>query len=243
MRPPTLRAGLLALNFGLALGLLGMWFTPQGHLRRVHWDAPAPLALNTASIVVPLPAREPPEQSRFLETLERPLFSPSRRPPPPPPPPPPPSTPEEATPALANIHLYGLYGAGNSGGAIFRVDGKNERVTINQTIKGWKLTSIGESGVTLQRGSRQQVLELVHVIPAAGGAPTAQAPTGAAARANARTTGGARSAPAAAVSAPEPAPAPTVAPETVSGPSDQRASPASKQPASPPKYRGLQSAR
>lgn len=248
MRARQLRNGLLALDLGLALALLGMWITPQGQLRRVHWEAPALLTLDVASIIAALPEREVPEQGKFLETLERPLFSPSRRPPPPPPPPPPPAS-EEAAPALSNIHLYGLYGSGSSGGAILRVDGKNERVATNQTIKGWKLTAIGDTNVILRRGSRQQVLELVHVIPGAGNPPgAAQTPAAATTRTNARTTGRGRPAPAAATSVPEVAPAPPPAaavPAQGSAPatSGQQAAPASKPSASPPQYRGLQSAR
>lgn len=172
MRSHMLRAALLALNFALLIVLLALWVDTKGQLRRIHWMQPAPLGLDAAGMVPTLPAREI-RQGQFLETLERPLFSPSRRPPPPPPPPAPP---EEAAPPLTGVHVYGIYGAGNQGGAILGVDGKNQRITVNQTVKGWQLVAIDNNRLTFRRGSRQHVLELVHYVPPKGAKAPSIAP-------------------------------------------------------------------
>ncbi|HRP19785.1 MAG TPA: hypothetical protein PK925_04070 [Alicycliphilus sp.] len=187
-----LRAILLLLSLVLLVALLALWVNTKGQVRHVHWTQPEPKSLDVAGMLTPLPVRTV-EQGQFLETLERPLFSPSRRPPPPPPPPAPP---EEAAPPLTGVHVYGLYGADNQGGAILRVDGKNQRVAVNQSVKGWRLASIGSNSLTFRRGSRQHVLELRHYIPGtdkgASAAPASAPP------ANSRATTRAR-APAAAV--------------------------------------------
>ncbi len=188
-----LRATLLSLSLVLVLWLLVLWVDRTGQLRGIHWSRPAPTVLDVGGMAPSLPMRVV-QQGQFLETLERPLFSPSRRPPPPPPPPAPP---QEAVSPLTDVRVYGIYGSGNQGGAILGVDGKNQRVAINETVKGWRLVAIGENNLTLRRGSRQQVLELVHYLPAgsamaAGSAPTPTTQTGtlpstrAAARAAAR---------------------------------------------------------
>lgn len=158
------RAGLLALNFALLIVLLALWVDTKGQLRGINWTQPAPLGIDAPGMVPTLPEREI-RQGQFLETLERPLFSPSRRPPPPPPPPAPS---EEVAPPLTGVHVYGIYGAGNQGGAILGVDGKNQRIAVNQTVKGWQLVAIDNNRLTFRRGSRQHVLELVHYLPPKG---------------------------------------------------------------------------
>ena len=121
-------------------------------------------------MVPTLAVRKQADTSQFLGMLERPLFSPTRRPPPPPPPP----APVEAPEPLPNMHLYGIYGGGSGGGAIVRVDGKNQRVHLNEAINGWMLKSIGERSVTFVRGGRSHSIDLVHVVPGStGSAPSA----------------------------------------------------------------------
>lgn len=140
--------------------LLAMWFHQDGRLRNIHWQPPVAQTQDFASMVPTLPVRQQSDASRFLAMLDRPLFSPSRRPPPPPPPP----APVEVQEPLPNVHLYGLYGGDGSGGAIVRVDGKNRRILLNESINGWKLSAIGERSITFRRGARSHAIELVQVI-------------------------------------------------------------------------------
>ena len=77
---------LVALNLLLAAGLAWMWIGSDGRLRNVHWQVPSPQTTDYAAMVPPLPGITPADTRQFIAMLERPLFSPIRRPPPPPPP-------------------------------------------------------------------------------------------------------------------------------------------------------------
>lgn len=170
MRRYTFHILLLIITMLTAL-LMAMWFHRDGSLRNIHWQRPEAQTQDFASMVPTLPARGLGDTSRFLAMLDRPLFSPTRRPPPPPPPP----SPVETQEPLPNVHLYGLYGGESGGGAIVRIDGKNRRVHVNDTVGGWRLSAIGERSVTFKRGSRSRSVDLVHVIPnsAASASPPA----------------------------------------------------------------------
>ena len=174
MKQYTLRiVGAVLLLLGAALAWL--WFDANGALRNVRWQEPEPHQPDFSSMVAQLPSQEPTDLSRFVATLERPLFSPSRRPPPPPPPPtvaPPPPPPDP----LANIHLFGVFaGAEGKGGIIARIDGKPKRVYTGQSIGAWTLKSIEGRNVALERGTEVRVLNLAHARVAAPVAPTVAA--------------------------------------------------------------------
>ena len=176
---------LVAIGAVLALVLAWMWFGADGKPRNVHWQPPQPLQPDFAGMVPPLPAQESTDLNRFVATLERPLFSPTRRPPPPPPPPvvaPPPPPPDP----LAKIQLFGIFSQeGGGGGIIARVDGKLQRVRVQEKIGNWVVKSVANRSVTLVSGGRTRVLELVHAKAPAAGAPgsAAAAPAGAPPRA------------------------------------------------------------
>ena len=81
MKQYTIRiVGAVLLLLGAALAWL--WFDANGALRNVRWQEPEPHQPDFSSMVAQLPSQEPTDLSRFVATLERPLFSPSRRPPP-----------------------------------------------------------------------------------------------------------------------------------------------------------------
>lgn len=172
MRSHMLRAALLALNFALMIVLLALWVDTRANCAaftgcsRRHW-ASMPQAWSTRCPCVKS------GEGSFSKPWKGPCFSPSRRPPPPPPPPAPP---EEVAPPLTGVHVYGIYGAGNQGGAILGVDGKNQRIAVNQTVKGWRLVAIDNNRLTFRRGSRQHVLELVHYVPPKGAKAPSIAP-------------------------------------------------------------------
>ncbi|MCW5235987.1 hypothetical protein [Verminephrobacter eiseniae] len=147
---------LLAANLLLACALAALWFTPARALRHLHWQPPAAQAPQFSDPGSGLPARNPVLVSSFLVTLERPLFSPNRRPVPIAP---------VAAPAdpLANIQLQGLYSAQGAGaGGIFaRVDGKDRRIAVGSTLGDWTVKGIAGTDVTLARGADIQMLRLL----------------------------------------------------------------------------------
>lgn len=144
----------------LALGaLLGwQWMTPDGRVKGVTWSPPAPVkpALEAPP---PLPDTGV-EASRFVATLERPLFVPSRRPPPPPSvaaAPPPVDTPPD-------VRVLGIYGrSGESagpGGMIARVDGQVKRLRVGDSVGRWTLKEVRAGEVVLAAGESVQTFPL-----------------------------------------------------------------------------------
>ena len=159
----------------VGVALAWFWLNPNGTVRNIHWQAPEPHQPDFGSMVAQLPKAESTDLSRFVATLERPLFSPSRRPPPPPPPPkvaPPPPPPDP----LANIQLFGVFAdAEGQGGIMARVEGKARRIHTGQNIGPWTLKSIQGRNVTLTQGDQERVLNLAHARPAPPPAPVAAA--------------------------------------------------------------------
>jgi hypothetical protein len=151
---------LVALNAVLAVLLLGLWFDTGRHLRNAHWQRPVAVTPDFAGMLAPFARQERDNVSQFVAVLDRPLFSPNRRPPPPPPP--------VATPApdpLANIQLFGVYSGPDGGGIIARVDGKMRRAAINDKIGDWTISRIADRDVTFVRGGEARVVSLVRGKP------------------------------------------------------------------------------
>lgn len=154
---------LVAINVLLALALALLWFDLHGNLRNVRWTPPAPISPDFSKMVPALSRQAVADTGRFVAALDRPLFSPTRRPPPPvvvaavvaPPPDP-----------LANIQLLGLFVGAQSGGIVARIDGKNRRLRLSETVGEWTLKSIVERDVTFARGEETRVLRLERVRPA-----------------------------------------------------------------------------
>lgn len=160
---------LVALNAVLVLALLAMWFDAGGQLRNARWPLPAAIKPDFAAMLAPLAMQRTDDVSRFVATLDRPLFSPTRRPPPPPAPAPPPDP-------LANIQLFGVYSGPEGGGLIARVDGKMRRANLKDKIGDWTITRIVDRDVTFARGAEVRVVTLAKRQPATA----APAPAGAA---------------------------------------------------------------
>lgn len=148
----------------LVAWLVWLWFDAAGNLRNVTWQAPAPIAPDLGGNIEPLPAAKAADVSQFMVTLDRPLFSPNRRPAPPPP------KEGDAKPApdpLAGLHLFGLYTTDEgASGMLVRLDGKMRRVGVNETLGGWKLQAIREREVTLVRDGEERVIPLAISRPA-----------------------------------------------------------------------------
>ena len=161
---------LIALNALLAAMLLALWVGRDGHLRNVRWSEPAAVKPDFSSMV---PALAPPgsdSASQFVATLDRPLFSPSRKPPP--------VTAGQAAPPpdpLANIQLFGVYAGSGGGGIIARVDGKMRRARINEKIGDWTIKEVVDRNVTFVRGDESRVIRLARGQQPGSSAPAAPA--------------------------------------------------------------------
>lgn len=176
-------------GLALAVGLAALAVTPQGTLRNTQWAEPAALKPELANPDAQIEPRDPASVSSFLGMLERPLFSPSRRPPPPPPPPKPVQQPEEDP--FANIQLQGIYAGGSGGGILVRVDGKNRSLPLGAALGPWTIKNIDGREVIFTRGDETRRLRLIPsklanaapppapraAAPGAPGAPAGAAPS------------------------------------------------------------------
>jgi hypothetical protein len=147
---------LVVLNAVLAVLLLALWFDPGGQLRNARWQRPVAITPDFTGMLAPFARQQHDNVSQFVAVLDRPLFSPTRRPPPvvakadaPPPDP------------LANIKLFGVYSGPDGGGIIARVDGKMRRAAINDKIGEWTISRIADRDVTFVRGNETRVVSLV----------------------------------------------------------------------------------
>lgn len=177
-----------ALCAALALALGGLWVGRDGQLRHTHWQAPAPVTADFAQMLPPLaePTRVP--TARFMALLERPLFSPSRRPPPPPPPPAPPAPVD----VFANTQLHAIYAGEQISGVILHMGGKSRRVRLNEAVNGWVLTAVQGHIATFSHSGQVRQLQLIRAKIGSkeggkplGGADVQIAPTSVAAPSNA----------------------------------------------------------
>ena len=177
MRQHGLRI-LLLFNVALTLVLAWAWFDTSGQLRNIHWSPPPERKPDFLSDIAAPPALETGDVGRFMATLDRPLFSPNRRPPPPPPPPDAVAAP--TVDPLAGIQLFGVFSSENNrgGGIIARINGKTQRIFLQEKLGDWTLQGIKEREVTLQRaGGETRVLPLAHArgpqaAPAVAAAPS-----------------------------------------------------------------------
>lgn len=144
---------LILLNAMLVLALAWMWVDTSGRLRNVHWQAPAPVQPDFSQVLSMSSRRNAGDMQQFIATLDRPLFAPNRRPPPK-------GAAEGVPDPLANIQLLGVFVSGDAGGIIAKVDGKNRRVRINETVGPWTLKSIQDREVSFARDGETRVLRL-----------------------------------------------------------------------------------
>ncbi|MEP6557171.1 MAG: hypothetical protein ABJB17_01720 [Burkholderiales bacterium] len=179
---------LLACSLLLAAALATLWFDPVTlQLRNTHWQPPAAREPDFAAMAPLLASRVPPDASAFAATLQRPLFSPNRRPPvplPPPAPVKPPPVPvvnEKPPPdPLAEVKILGMYMGATRSGIIAMVDGKPRRAQLNDQIADWTITSIGDHDVTFSQAGIKRVLplEVKRTGRGAGGAQPPALPAG-----------------------------------------------------------------
>lgn len=146
---------LAALNVALALVLAALWLGTDGRLRHVHWQRPAPQTSDYAALVPQLPGVAPADTGPFIGLLERPLFSPTRRPPPPAS-----SKDREQGPDSGLGELSGIIEGHGAGGAIVQIGGKARRVQLHESVEGWTLSAVKERSATFTRAGQSRVLQL-----------------------------------------------------------------------------------
>jgi hypothetical protein len=148
---------LMAANAALALALAWLWVDPAGHLRGVRWRAPAAQTANYAAMVPALPGFAPADTSGFVAMLERPVFSPTRRPPEPTA-----KAKDQEPPAdsLGTARLLGLFQGRGDGGVILQLGDKPRRLRLHDSADGWTLTAVQERGATFERAGQTRTLQL-----------------------------------------------------------------------------------
>ena len=145
-------------NVALLCCLAWVWFTPDGQLRNMRWQPPQPIKVDLQALLPTLPGPGQADTSQFLGMLERPLFSPTRRPPPPPPPPKV-EVPEPVN-RFAQAKLTGVFEGAGVGGIIINYDGKDRRVPLNGVLDGWKLQSVTGAQATFSQKGQTRVVQL-----------------------------------------------------------------------------------
>ena len=195
---------LVILNAGLLCFLAWVWFTPDGQVRGMRWQSPAPVKVDLQALLPALPGQGQADTSQFLGMLERPLFSPTRRPPPPPPPPK--AEVPEPVNRFAQAKLTGVFEGAGVGGIIINYEGKDRRVPLNGTLDGWKLQSVTGAQATFSQRGQTRVVQLQRAaLTAYTGVPQNRATAASQAandRVNAQSSAAAVSGPAAATNTP-----------------------------------------
>jgi type II secretory pathway component PulC len=164
----------------LAIAALGgflawQWVDANGQLRDVHWQRPAAIKPNFGQPNLGLTTAEQFDAGRFMAILDRPLFSPTRRPPPPPKP----VVVPQPDP-LDTVHLFGIFSGADGGGIIIRVDGRTRRVKIGESVGDWRLKEIRGRDAIFSRGSETRSTTLFQAKQLSGGMPAPAAPPAAA---------------------------------------------------------------
>jgi len=161
---------LIGLNALLAALLVTLWVGRDGKLRKMRWAEPVAVKPDLQAMVPVLARPGADSAAQFVATLDRPLFSPTRRPPP--------VVPVQAPPPdpLANIQLFGVYAGADGGGIIARVDGKMRRARINEKIGDWTIKEIADRNVTFVRGGESRVVRLIRGQPPGSSAAPTPAP-------------------------------------------------------------------
>lgn len=149
---------LAVLNAALLCFLVWAWVTPDGQLRNMRWQPPVPVKVDLQALLPALPGPGQADTSQFLGMLERPLFSPTRRPPPPPPPPK--ADVPEPVNRFAQAKLTGVFEGAGVGGIIINYDGKDRRVPLNGMLDGWKLQSVTGAQATFSQRGQTRVVQL-----------------------------------------------------------------------------------
>lgn len=151
----------------VALALLLVVWGLMGTLVNLFSGGPAPVYPSEDSLQVEsLALEEPLSDEAASAMIARPLFWESRQPlddrpleliiPK--------SEPPKAK-KLEGVTLHGVFGVGDSLGAIVTVNGKTIRVTNNEPVKGWRLESYSNGVAVFTNGDSRQSIPLELVTP------------------------------------------------------------------------------
>ncbi|MFM2450595.1 MAG: hypothetical protein RIS44_3045 [Pseudomonadota bacterium] len=153
---------LVLLNGILLGGLLFMWFDRSGQIKNVGWKPPAPFVNDYTGSKPSIGIDSQIDLSQFVATLERPLFSNNRRPLPKP-------VVVAAVPAvvdpLENMHVTGLYAAGQAGGLLVRIDGIAKKVLVGEMIGPWTVKEVTSTVATLIQADQTRNLTVTRSKP------------------------------------------------------------------------------
>lgn len=168
----------LALGALLVAALAWLWLDHgSGAARSFAWQPPVAIAPELGVADTQLPVVAALDTRAFMATLDRPLFSPTRRPPPP-------KAAQEEAPAadtLKDVQLVGLYTTSDGrAGALLRTGAAVQRVALKEQVGGWTLRSVQDRQATLVRAGKSRVLELVISRPGAAAAVSGARPAPAA---------------------------------------------------------------
>ncbi len=127
-----------------------------GLIRRVA------LAAAVAGPAIPARAGDPAPETRFRAMVERPLFSPTRRPPPAPQAVAPLDAPVPLAPSPPNLALSGVITGGGGGVALIRrpQDAAPIHVALGGTVDGWTVAEIHPRAIVLRRDARSVTVDL-----------------------------------------------------------------------------------
>lgn len=156
-RAAVIVASMLVVAVAGALGWL--WITPAGQVKGVTWTPPAPVR---PALEAPAPLPETGvEATRFVATLERPLFVATRRPPPPPAPLAAAQPAVDLPPDMRVLGIYGATGGGvGNGGIIARIEGQVKRVKTGDSVGRWTVKELRPGEVVLAAGDSIQTYAL-----------------------------------------------------------------------------------
>ena len=159
MSHTSLRRRIVLLCVELAAALALLWLAPASVATWRRWKAPAPQppALDEYERAALTPRAPAGVQQ---PTLQRPLFTPTRRPPPKEVEAPPPAAPAQV---IEQAQLRGFVDAGGVSGALVELDGTTYFVHVGEELPGtdWRLTALqGRAAHFESKGSGRHVLEL-----------------------------------------------------------------------------------
>jgi type II secretory pathway component PulC len=94
------------------------------------------------------------------EINARPVFFPSRRPLSAAPPPPVVDKTTANKSELDKVQLLGVFGGGETAGVILLVEGKKQRLSVGEAVKGWKLKTVDLNEAQFSSGGKLETLVL-----------------------------------------------------------------------------------
>lgn len=151
----------LALAGLLVATIAYLWVSPDLSIKNVRWVAPPAQPIMFQSLLEPVIPKKndlPDDSKALLIMQERPLFVLGRKPLPPAP-----SEGQLAAPPEKNIwdqaKLLGIF-EGAVKAVIFRAEGKDHRLLLNQSFEGWTLSDVQPKRIELRKAAQVRTLEL-----------------------------------------------------------------------------------